>query len=162
MRQIKEADLPRNGYIVTLLLWAIAQNNKFEAINESVLIMNMADFLLGKADFTKALHGEFDATSKEITLQEIANHLRIHGGAISQNDLATFLIEYFKTLGLGYDVLDVIDTLCNCGILKKMMDLLILSIGVSRSIFRPNILVGRKEILRRPFTIGSIYAILVN
>ena len=51
MGHINTSDLPRTGYIVTLLLWAIRQGNKLEWVNEAVLIMNMVDYLLGKANF---------------------------------------------------------------------------------------------------------------
>jgi predicted MPP superfamily phosphohydrolase len=119
MKQIKEGDLPRNGYIVTLLLWAIAQNKKFDSINESVLIMNMADFLLGKADFTKSLKGEFDATSKEITLQRIAGFFASQDGVVTLNKLTSDLIKFFDEMGLNYEVSEVISSLCECGILRK-------------------------------------------
>ncbi len=83
MSQIRGSDLPRTGYIVTLLLWALHKNRQMERINEAVLIMNMSDYLLGKADFRKALEGEFDATSKEITLQAFSEFLRESGGYVT-------------------------------------------------------------------------------
>ena len=119
MGHINNSDLPRTGYIVTLLLWAIRQGEKLERINESVLIMNMVDYLLGKANFQKALEKEFDATSKEITLQSFARFVRDHGGITSSNQAITFLIGFFKDRGLDYDASGVLDALCRCGILIK-------------------------------------------
>lgn len=119
MDHIRNSDLPRTGYIVTLLLWALQQNDKLERINESVLIMNMVDYLIGKADFRGALEGEFDATSKEITLQSFAIFLREHGGIASSNDATEFLISFFRDKGLNYDAKSVLTKLCNCGVLTE-------------------------------------------
>jgi hypothetical protein len=119
MGHINTSDLPRTGYIVTLLLWAIRQGNKLERINEAVLIMNMVDYLLGKANFQQALEKEFDSTSKEITLQSFAKFLRDQGGVTSANHAIEFLIQFFKSRGLDYDAGAVLGTLCKCGILVK-------------------------------------------
>lgn len=119
MAHIRDSDLPRTGYIVTLLLWAMQQNNKLDRINESVLIMNMVDYLLGKADFRGALESEFDATSKEITLQSFAVFLRSQGGFTSSNDATSFLIAFFQEKGLNYDARSVLSSLCECGILTE-------------------------------------------
>lgn len=119
MGHINSSDLPRTGYIVTLLLWAIRQGEKLERINEAVLIMNMVDYLLEKANFQKALEKEFDATSKEITLQSFARFIREHGGIVSSNIAIAFLIDFFKDRGLDYDASGVLDALCRCGIVVK-------------------------------------------
>ncbi|MBU2959809.1 metallophosphoesterase [Citreicella sp. C3M06] len=119
MSHIRDSDLPRTGYIVTMLLWALHQNNKLDRINESVLIMNMVDYLLGKADFQSALESEFDATSKEITLQSFACFLRDQGGTASSNDATQFLITFFRDKGLSYDASSVLASLCECGVLYE-------------------------------------------
>lgn len=119
MLQIETNNLPRTGYIVTLLLWAMKHSKKDERLNEAVLLMNMADYLLGKADFRKSLEGDFDATSKEITLQAFANHMRVHGDFIHPNAAIQFFIEFFSNKGLNYDASKVLDTLCECGILFR-------------------------------------------
>lgn len=119
MTHIRDSDLPKTGYIVTLLLWALQQNNKLDRINESVLIMNMVDYLIGKADFQGALESEFDATSKEITLQSFAVFLRDHGGIASSNDANAFLISFFRDKGLNYDASSVLTSLCECGVLTE-------------------------------------------
>lgn len=119
MSQIRDSDLPRTGYIVTMLLWALHQNNKLDRINESVLIMNMVDYLIGKADFQSALESEFDATSKEITLQSFAFFLREQGGIASSNDATEFLINFFRDKGLNYDAGSVLTSLCECGVLSE-------------------------------------------
>lgn len=119
MGHINSSDLPRTGYIVTLLLWAIRQGDKLERINEAVLIMNMVDYLLGKADFQQALEKEFDATSKEITLQSFAKFIREQGDVTSPNEAISFLIGFFRDRGLDYDASGVLEVLCKCGILVK-------------------------------------------
>ena len=119
MDHIRDSDLPRTGYIVTLLLWALQQNNKLDRINESVLIMNMVDYLIGKVDFRGALESKFDATSKEITLQSFAIFLRDNGGVVSSNDATEFLIAFFRDKGLNYDAKTVLNILCDCGVLNE-------------------------------------------
>lgn len=122
MNQIETNGLPRTGYIVTLLLWSMKSNEKTERLNEAVLLMKMADFLLGKADFQKTLEKDFDSTSKEITLQAFANHLRRQGDFIHPNAAVKFLIDFFTSKGLNHDAAKVLDTLCSCGILAKTPD----------------------------------------
>ena len=119
MKHITLSDLPRTGYIVTLLLWAIRQGDRLERVNEAVLIMNMVDYLLGKADFKKALEGEFDATSKEITLQSFAKFVGDRGGFVPINEAIQYLIEFYRERGLHYDSGAVLKALCSCGILVK-------------------------------------------
>jgi hypothetical protein len=90
-----------------------------ERINEAVLLTNMVDFLLGKADFTKSLRKEFDPTSKEITLQHLASFIRDHDGVAPINDTIQFLIDFFKKKGLAYDAGGVMDALVDAGVLSK-------------------------------------------
>ena len=66
MKHITASDLPRTGYIVTLLLWAIRQGNKLERINEAALIMNMVDFLLGKANFQPVSYTHLDVYKRQL------------------------------------------------------------------------------------------------
>ncbi|WP_162261785.1 metallophosphoesterase [Bosea sp. Root381] len=119
MDQLNASNLPRTGYIVALLLWAAYQERRFERINEAVLLMNMADHLLGKADFSSALLNNFDPTSKEITLQQISVHLRDCGGFSTRDDCLIFLIGFFKQKGLKNNASDVLDQLVGCGILTS-------------------------------------------
>ena len=72
MSQIASAELPRNAYIVSLLLWALVQKRQLERVNEAALLENLIEFILDKADFRGALRREFDFRSKTILLQEIA------------------------------------------------------------------------------------------
>jgi predicted MPP superfamily phosphohydrolase len=122
MNQLRRDCLPRTGYIVTLLLWAVYQERRFERINEAVLLTNMIDFLLGKADFQQALRREFDSTSKEITLQSLARFLRDHNGVASVNDVTIYLIAFFQQKGLTYSASDILNKLIECGILCRSGD----------------------------------------
>jgi hypothetical protein len=122
MNQLQRDSLPRTGYIVTLLLWAVYQERRFERINEAVLLTNMIDYLLGKADFQQALRREFDPTSKEITLQCLAQFLRGCGGVTSVNEVTKFLIAFFQQKGLTYGAADILNKLIECGILYRSED----------------------------------------
>ncbi|WP_426313813.1 metallophosphoesterase [Methylobacterium fujisawaense] len=120
VQQLKRSNLPRSGYIVTLLLWALYQEKKFEKVNEAVLLMNVSDYLLGKADFTKALRREFDATSKEIVLQNLSNFLRQRNGFASGNATMQYLLDLFRQKGLPHDAGEVLNKLVECGIIVKV------------------------------------------
>lgn len=119
MRQLRDANLPRTGYMVTLLLWAMYQERRLERINESVLLTSIIDHLLGKADFKQALDRAFDPVAKEITLQHIAFGLRNVGGVMPKNDVLESLLAFFKLKGLRYDVADVLTKLIDCGLLNE-------------------------------------------
>ena len=122
MNQLQRDSLPRTGYMVTLLLWAVYQERRFERINEAVLLTNVIDFLLGKADFQQALRREFDPISKEITLQSLARFLRDRGGVASVNEITAYLIDFFQQKGLTYGAADVLHKLIECGILHRSDD----------------------------------------
>ena len=119
MGQLKSSALPRTGYIVTLLLWAMYQEKRFERINEAVLLTNIADHLLGKADFTQALLKEFDATANEITLQSLASFLRENGDFASRDETTKFLINFFEQKALKNNATDVLSNMLKCGILTE-------------------------------------------
>lgn len=118
MQHLESSNLPRTGYIVTLLLWAVHQGRSFERLNEAVLLTALVDHLLGRADFTQALRREFDAASKEITLQSLAVYLREKGGAVETTEAASFLSGFFKERGLPHDGVAILDALVECGILQ--------------------------------------------
>jgi predicted MPP superfamily phosphohydrolase len=119
MQQLKSSHLPRTGYIITLLLWAVYQEKRFEKVNEAVLLTNIADYLLGKADFTKALIKEFDATSSEITLQSLASFLRENGDFATKDETTKFLITFFERKALRNSAVSVLSNMVDCGILKE-------------------------------------------
>ncbi|WP_339112855.1 metallophosphoesterase [Thioclava sp. GXIMD2076] len=122
MEQIRTSDLPKTGYIVTLLLWAMHAERRLERINESVLIMNMADYLLGKADFSNILREGMDVIGKEIVLSSVAMFMKDNGGQATPNQLLTHLIDFFRTKALNTDASEAIQTLVACGILSRTED----------------------------------------
>ncbi|NTJ51521.1 hypothetical protein G6K93_31405 [Agrobacterium rhizogenes] len=119
MGQLRSSSLPRTGYIVTLLLWAMYQEKRFERINEAVLLTNIVDHLLGKADFTQALLKEFDATANEITLQSLAAFLRGNGDFANRDITTKFLIDFFDQKALKNNATDVLSNMIKCGILNE-------------------------------------------
>ncbi len=119
MLQLRSGHLPRTGYIVTLLLWAVYQEKRFEKVNEAVLLTNIADHLLGKADFTQALLKEFDATASEITLQSLAEFLRENGDFATTDATNKFLIDFFEQKALKNSATVVLSNMVKCGILKE-------------------------------------------
>ena len=117
MAQIVAADLPRNAYIVSLLLWALVQRRELERINEAALLQNLIEFILDKADFRGVLRREFDFRSKEILLQEIALHAKDNGGALGVNELTVFVINFFEQRGLDFDANVIVKELISSGML---------------------------------------------
>ena len=122
MEQLRRSNLPRTGYMVTLLLWALHQDKQFDRINEATLLTNVVDHLIGKADFTQALHRKFDPTSKEITLQHLAYHIREAGGVVNRNDALRILIDFFASKALNYNADTVLHLFIDCGILSEQDD----------------------------------------
>ncbi|TXN33059.1 metallophosphoesterase [Methylobacterium sp. WL19] len=119
VKQLKENQLPRTGYMISLLIWAYQKQKKMERINEAFLLNAVIDSLLNKADFTKASRKEFDPISAEITLQEIAVFLRESNNISSMNSLNEFVLSFFKKKALDFNAIDVINQLITCGVLNK-------------------------------------------
>lgn len=116
--ELKTSSLPWTGYIVTLLLWAMYQERHFERINEAVLVQNIVNHLIGSADIGNALLKEFDATSKEITLQQISEHLKESGDFSTKDEVASYLIGFFRRKGLRHNATEVLDILIDSGVLS--------------------------------------------
>jgi len=119
MHQIKRDGLPRTGYMVTLLLWAMRQDIEFDRINEAVLLSNVVDYLLGRADFTQSKHGQFDPRAKEIVLEYLATFLKDRGGTVDLDDATACLVDLFQTKRLPFKAFDVLNDLITCGIIAR-------------------------------------------
>jgi hypothetical protein len=119
MKHLTESRLPRTGYMVSLLLWAVEQNNIGETLNEAVLLENLVSFLLGKTNFEAALRNKFDPRAQEFLLQAIAVELRKAGGWVGSNDLMEFVLEYFKSRGLLFGAREVLDEFISCRLLVE-------------------------------------------
>lgn len=119
MSQIVRDGLPKTPYIVSLLLWSIQSKAQGVHINESMLLGNMVDHLLGKADFRLSVRGPLNPRGKEITLENLAQFLKDCGGVSTENDTVTFLITFFSSIKLPYVGSDVLEKLIDCGILQR-------------------------------------------
>jgi predicted MPP superfamily phosphohydrolase len=119
IKQITRDGLPKTPYIVALILWALTQRKAGERLNEALLLRNVIEHLLGRADFTQSARGSFNPAAKELTLQEIAWILRDRAGYIEENDLLTHLSTYFRNKRLPFSAADVAAKLISCGILHN-------------------------------------------
>lgn len=117
MRQLEARDLPRTGYIVTLLLWGMDKAQSDNRLNEAYLLSAISDFLLGKSDILTSQRTGVDSITKEHILQEISFFLRPLGGSTHINDLLQLLIQLFKDKALPYSASEILDGFTNCGIL---------------------------------------------
>lgn len=123
MNQINRDGLPKTPYMVALLLWALRQSKELTKINEAILLGNIVDHLLGKADFRLAKRGALHPIGKEITLQNLARYMKDKGGVAPENEVVSFLIEFFDRKKLSFFGGDVLDKLVDCGILKRDIDI---------------------------------------
>ncbi len=119
MKHLNESRLPRTGYMVALLLWAAEQEQLGESLNEAVLLENLISFLLGKTNFEAALRNQFDPRAQEFLLRAIAGKLREAGDWLASNELLEFIIEYFRTRGMGHGAREVLDEFIACKLLVE-------------------------------------------
>ena len=118
MNQLRVGNLPRTGFIVTLLLWSVYQKQRQHGINEAILLTGVVDVLLGKTDLSSMLYKDFDPKAREITLQHVSLFLRQRDGIADVNDVTECLIVFFRERGLHYKAYDVLETshiYCNIG-----------------------------------------------
>lgn len=122
MAQIQRTGLPRSGYIVSLMMWALKNKSQGEILNEAVLLENLIDFVLGKMDYTGALRREFDFQSKSTVLQNLAFHFKVAGEDQDKNSVLDFVIKFLAERGLKYDASEIVSGFINCGILYALGD----------------------------------------
>lgn len=122
--QIRRDGLPKTGYIVSLVLWALEQQKQGEKLNESLLLQNVIDHLVGRANFRLSGRSSFNPTAKMLTLQQIAVETRSNGGFSQENDILQSLAVFFQAKKLPYVASDVIEKLIECGVLHRVNDLI--------------------------------------
>ena len=120
IEQLQRTSLPRSGYIVSLVLWALQNKSQGELLNEAVLVQNVIDFILDKMDYRGALRSEFDFTSKNAVLQHLAFEMRDRAVARGANDIVTIVIQFLKKKGLRYDAGEIVAGFIECGILQQV------------------------------------------
>lgn len=117
MNHLNRACLPRTGYVVTLLLYAIKKNMSLdERANEAVLLENIIDLLLNKVAADEGLRDKFDYRAKGILLQEIALKMR-EDGKLERNSLLSFTIKFLEDRSLKYDASAIIEDFISAGVL---------------------------------------------
>lgn len=119
INQLVRDGLPRTPYMVSLLIWAIQQKKEMVKINEALLLQNMMDHLLGKADFRLSARKALNPVGKEITLQNFAHFIRGKSSVVDENEATEFLISFFKKKALPFIGADVLDKLIQQGILQR-------------------------------------------
>ena len=119
INQLVRDGLPRTPYMVSLLIWAIQQKREMVKINEALLLQNMMDHLLGKADFRLSVRKALNPIGKEITLQNFAHFIRRKGSVVDENEATEFFILFFKKKALPFIGADVLDKLIQRGILQR-------------------------------------------
>lgn len=120
MQQLTRAHLPRTGYIVALILWAMQQEKKLQRINEAVLLQHIVEFLLQKSSWKDLLRKEFDFKNREALLQNIAMALKASNGFLKTNAVLERIIAFLDERALEFDATEIMDNLVECGILNKV------------------------------------------
>ncbi|WP_084299025.1 metallophosphoesterase [Bradyrhizobium sp. WSM1743] len=124
MEQLQRIGLPRSGYVVSLILWALKNRSQGELLNEAVLLQNLIDHILGRMDYTGALRREFDFTMKSLVLQNLAFHFKTNGEVQSKNEIVAFVIALLKRKGLRYDAAEIVRAFIKCGVLYEVSETL--------------------------------------
>jgi predicted MPP superfamily phosphohydrolase len=119
MAQLTRDGLPRTAYMVGLLLWAARQGHSSDRLNEAILLQNVVDHLLGRADFSAALRGQLNSTGKELLLQMLAQRMKNETGGVSVVDATGWVRDYFDQKKLAFEADDVLGKLVHCGILNR-------------------------------------------
>jgi predicted MPP superfamily phosphohydrolase len=122
MKQLKADGLPRSGYMVTLILWAMKQERELNRVNEAILLSNVADYLLEKADFRQSVTGNLDPRGKEITLEYLAEFFANSGGYATVDEVVTYIASLISMKRLPLTAIDVFGELVRCGILDRNDD----------------------------------------
>ena len=117
--QINRDGLPRTAYMVGLLLWAAKQGQKGDRLNEALLLQNVLDHLLDRANFRAAKRGTLTTRGKELLLNEIANKFDCNSSRAKSFDVISWVDNYFDRKKLSYDSSEVVNELVNCGILRR-------------------------------------------
>ena len=120
MSQIRSEGMPQSPYIALLLIWANRQKLAGEKLNEALLLQNVMEHLLGRADFRTAKRGELGAVGKEIILQHVAKKITHNGQGLDENALITELVDFFELRKLPFFAADVLEKLLSCGILRRV------------------------------------------
>jgi hypothetical protein len=120
MEQIQRTGLPRSGYIVSLMIWAMKNKSQGEILNEAVLLQNLIDYVLGRMDYTGALRKEFDFQSKATVLQNLAYHFKTSNEVQEKNEATKFIIAFLAKRGLKYDAAEILNGFVKCGILHEV------------------------------------------
>ncbi|WP_197424107.1 hypothetical protein [Bradyrhizobium valentinum] len=124
MEQLQRIGLPRSGYVVSLILWALKNRSQGELLNEAVLLQNLIDHILGRMEYTGALRREFDFTMKSLVLQHLAFHFKTTNEVQSKNDVVEFVIGLLKRKGLRYDAAEIVRAFIKCGVLYEVSETL--------------------------------------
>jgi len=124
MEQLQRIGLPRSGYVVSLILWALKNRSQGELLNEAVLLQNLIDHILGRMDYTGALRREFDFTMKSLVLQHLAFRFKTTNEVQSKNDVVEFVIGLLKRKGLRYDAAEIVRAFIKCGVLYEVSETL--------------------------------------
>jgi hypothetical protein len=117
--QIVRDGLPRTAYMVSLLLWAAKQGHQGVRLNEAILLQNVLDHLLDRANFQSARRGALTTRGKELLLNRIANFLDEMGDFARSAEVIDWVDKYLQQKKLGYDASEVIVELIGCGILRR-------------------------------------------
>lgn len=119
MAQIARDGLPKTAYIAGLLLWAAKKGQGGDRLNEAILLQNLLDHLLSRADFRRAKRGTFTTRGRELLLGEIANYLSEMEDSARYSDVVALVERYFLRKQLKHDPGEVVDELIGCGILAR-------------------------------------------
>jgi predicted phosphodiesterase len=115
-------DLPRNPYIVTLLISVLANIAIDAVINEATLLDKMIDLLLNKHDPSNIIRSSTDFAGQNILLEQIAFWFSENSEALNENDLLGRLAQFLKERGIQEGAGSLLEGFIRAGIIERRSD----------------------------------------
>lgn len=150
IKQIEESNLPRTGYIVTLVMLAYQQGIKLDSINESTLLQSAIHVLLNRLEFLDNSRVEFDPRLKELVLAEIARYMHPRA-RVNHNEILIFIVDLLKAKGLKLQADAILDDLLTRGILVSDEQIISFRFGVFHQYFHAIWLMDNHAELEKAF-----------
>ncbi len=122
IKLMRDNDLPRNPYIVTVLSSVLANISIEAVINEATLLDKMIDLLLNKQDPSNLLRSSTDFAGQNIILEQIAFWLKGQDSFVPENDLLGRLADFLIDRGIQESAAALLSHFKRVGLLDRRED----------------------------------------
>jgi 3',5'-cyclic AMP phosphodiesterase CpdA len=122
IKLMDDNELPRNPYIVTLLISVLTDIAVDSVINEATLLDKMIDLLLNKQDPSNIIRSSTDFAGRNILLEQIALWLNDNDGTLQENELLSRLARFLKERGIQEGAGSLLHNFIRVGIIERRSD----------------------------------------